>query len=218
MAVIRAFRRETKGHGTRHGTDVDCVYFDFLDADGSRMLQLSTLGSEHRQSKPKVSQTFQIGAQGAAELRRILDATFPVTGSTGEELDSSTGSTEPEQPTRPPRQAPPVPSWIEDLLDSEVYLEQRSNAGRGPVDNRTVGDVVHALARLGARAPLATIEYEAGLRPGSLRQLLPGLRRLLNVDGYQVLSLHDGVVRLDDDLLRQQFGLRTVPRHAGGHS
>lgn len=76
MAVIRALRHEVKGHGSRHGTDVDCLYFDFLDTGGQRILQLSTLGSDHRQSQPKVSQTIQIGPDAARDLAGILDATF----------------------------------------------------------------------------------------------------------------------------------------------
>lgn len=72
MAVIRSFRRELKGHASRHPTEVDCLWFDFLDEDGGRVLQLATLGSEHRQSKPKVSQTIQLSAEASRELAGII--------------------------------------------------------------------------------------------------------------------------------------------------
>lgn len=333
MAVIRAFRHEVKGHGVRHTTDVDGLYFDFLDMGGQRILQLSTLGSDQRQSKPKVGQTFQIGAQGAAELRQILDQTFPGLGPAGDHdapphreaavpadaasddpIDrfaaragltvindlSLSGSTArrrvvarderpyvggdwylvdftnvqvvrysdvdrdrasvpatfqraavivhglsedleqhlvrshadvvrvadlgaPERPgTGEPRDAG-VPadlsdessdtrlasrlSWVEHLLASEIYRAQQTLAGRATVDDGIVRDVVSALARLGSHGPLVTVERAAGLRPGELRAILPLLRRLLNVDGYEALSLHDGVLAIDEALLRQQFGV-----------
>lgn len=334
MAVIRAFRHEVKGHGVRHATDVDGLYFDFLDMGGQRILQLSTLGSDQRQSKPKVSQTFQIGAQGAAELRQILDQTFPGLGPAGEDdvlpghratavpvhaasddpidrfvaragltvIDdlSLAGSTArrrvvarddrpyvggdwylvdftnvqavqytdvdrdrasvpatyqraavivhdlsedleqhlvrshtdvvrvadlgaPERPgTGGARDAgvladlsdessdtrlAPTFSWVEHMLASEIYRAQQTLAGRATVDDGIVRDVVSALARLGSHGSLVTVERAAGLRPGELRAILPLLRRLLNVDGYEALSLHDGTLAIDEALLRQQFGI-----------
>lgn len=87
MAVIRSFRRELKGHATRHPTEVDCLWFDFLDDDGCRVLQLATLGSDHRQSKPKVSQTIQLSADASRELAGIIRSLFgsPAGGSTDPE-------------------------------------------------------------------------------------------------------------------------------------
>lgn len=347
MAVIRAFRHEVKGHGTRHSTDVDCLYFHFLDTGGSRVLQLSTLGSDQQQSQPKVSQTFQIGAEGAAELRQILDRTFPGVGhGTGEGLvDPPTSESrvmpvlEPEDPidgfiaraglekvddlstersraqrravarddrpyaggnwyivdftnlqtlrygdveldlrsaptayqraavivndisedlheflvrahadvvrladlglmtrhlrghaseaamgpshvsTRelvaPPQSTTTFPE-IEQLLRSEVYLTQKASAGRATVDDAVIRDVVNALIRTGWRGSIAAVEREAGLAPGALRPMLPLLRRLLNVDGYETLELRDGgVLAIDQNLLRQQFGLASPAQPEG---
>ncbi|WP_227583992.1 hypothetical protein [Cellulomonas chengniuliangii] len=318
---------------------MDCLYFHFLDTTGSRVLQLSTLGSDQRQSQPKVSQTFQIGAEGAAELRQILDRTFPgMRPGRGEELvdpprsDSMSSSVvEPEDPidrfiaraglervddlstegssaqrrvvarddrphvggdwyivdftnlqtlryadvdldlrsapsayqraavivdgisedlqeyllrahadviwladlglmkrhlrgltseaaldtsqvSSPERVAPPQSSAtfpeIEQLLRSEVYLTQKARAGRATVDDAVIRDVVNALIRTGWSGSIAAVEREAGLAPGALRPMLPLLRRLLNVDGYETLELRDGgVLAIDENLLRQQFGL-----------
>ncbi|MBO0923781.1 hypothetical protein J1G44_06165 [Cellulomonas sp. zg-ZUI199] len=337
--MIRAFRHEVKGHGTRHSTDVDCLYFHFLDTGGSQVLQLSTLGSDQRQSQPKVSQTFQIGAEGAAELRQILDRTFPgIRPGPGEEpaepprgASPTPSVVEPEDPIdrfidragldkvddlstegsraqrrvvarddRPYaggdwyivdftnlqalryadveldlRSAPPayqraavivndvsedlqeflvrahadvirladlglttrhrrglvseavvgtshvssrelvappqIPATFhgtEQLLRSEVYLAQKARAGRATVDDAVVRDVVNALVRTGWSGSIATVERDAGLAPGALRPMLPLMRRLLNVDGYETLALRDGgVLAIDENLLRQQFGL-----------
>lgn len=435
MAVIRAFRHEVKGFGARHSTDVDCLYFDFLDTGGSRILQLSTLGSDHRQSKPKVSQTFQIGAEGAAELMQILGQTFagvssapeqaptdsartasgtpsgaesedpidrfvaraglnlvedlgmersvarrrvlarddrPLVGGdwyvvdysnlqalryrdvdfdlryapdsyqrmaivvndiSGEledllvgsradvirladldlplawgglegadmagvsqgdvpalqymtralgvalaqpgaawpgfgkvvpladggsayvnrtnvdvratpaqvaawandgqgtvrgpqgqylrvEYDSSVAvpANDPHRPASTgasdePIEVPVVPKlsptfpWTEQLFESEAFLAQKALAGRATVGDDVVRDVVNALIRSGSSGPIETVEREAGFRPGSLRPMVPLLRRLLNLDGYDTLSFSDGILALDEDLLRHQFGL-----------
>ncbi|WP_217614699.1 hypothetical protein [Cellulomonas sp. GbtcB1] len=319
MAVIRAFRHEVKGHGTRHSTDVDCLYFDFVDTEGSRILQLSTLGSDQRQSQPKVSQTFQIGATGAAELRAILGRTFPASGSetvaepsTAPRHDSlATSGPESTDPIdrfiarahlvkvddlsiegstaqrrvlarddrpyaggnwylvdftnektltfadveRDLRSAPyayqraavivgdisadleqflvrshadvvrladlglprrerslpsevPHMSWIDELLQSGVYLEQKARAGRASIPDEVVRDVLDALSRIGGTGSIASVEREARLQPGGLRPMLPPLRRLLNIDGYDTLAVRDGgIVALEENLLEQQFGL-----------
>ena len=68
-------------------------------------------------------------------------------------------------------------------------------------------DVVNAVARLCSSGPIATVERHAGLRSGELRAILPLLRRLLNVDGYEALTLDDGILAIDEPLLRQQFGV-----------
>jgi len=339
MAVIRGFRHEVKGHGTKHSTDVDCLYFHFLDNVGSRILQLSTLGSEHRQSRPKVSQTFQIGVEGAAELRQILDQTFRGTHSylseeiavpsqatpsvlppsatedavdrfmaqaglervedlspqsrTGQrrvrardvrphiggdwhiidgtdaqvldyaeiELDARSAlfthqrvavlvdeiSEELEQvlvgahavvvrtadlvrPSSRSREhasettscpgpaaaSSSVVPWVEELFHSEVYLAQKARAGRATLTDEVVHAVISALYHRGWSGPIVAIESEAGLRTGTLRAALSHLRRLLNIDGYETLSLREETdLAIDESLLRQQFGLSS-PADPGG--
>jgi hypothetical protein len=78
MAVIRSFQGQVLGRGQRHTTDVDCIYFDFLDGGGNRILQLSTLGSDLRVSRPKVSQTIQIDRESAIRLKEILSEAFDI--------------------------------------------------------------------------------------------------------------------------------------------
>lgn len=75
MAVVRSFFA-TPAHGTRHPTQVDCGY-SVLEDDSGTVIQLSTYGSDRRQSQPKVSQTLQIDRQRAEELVRILRGAFP---------------------------------------------------------------------------------------------------------------------------------------------
>ena len=73
MARVRSIHR-MKARATAHPTEVDCGY---QIVDGGRLLQLSTFGSDSRQSQPKVSQTLQFDREKAAELMEIIRATFP---------------------------------------------------------------------------------------------------------------------------------------------
>lgn len=65
-----------EGSGSPHPTEVDCTWQVISGPGGEKLLQLSTYGSDHRQSEPKVSQTIQIGREAAAELVVRLNETF----------------------------------------------------------------------------------------------------------------------------------------------
>jgi hypothetical protein len=60
-----------------HESEVDCFYNVIDQPDGTRLLHLSTFGSDHRQSKPKSSQSIQIDEDIARELVSLLERTFP---------------------------------------------------------------------------------------------------------------------------------------------
>ncbi|MDN5976630.1 hypothetical protein [Acidipropionibacterium jensenii] len=75
MARIRSFEPSAQDV-KRHPTEVDCQYQSFLD-NGVRLLHLSTFGSDHRTSRPKMSQSIQLDKQRAAELISIIKDAFP---------------------------------------------------------------------------------------------------------------------------------------------
>ena len=75
MARIRSFEK-TNSNARRHPTEVDCGY-QSLNADGEILLQLTTFGSDHRQSEKKGSQSLQFDRDTAAELVAIIRRTFP---------------------------------------------------------------------------------------------------------------------------------------------
>jgi len=75
LAVVRAFSRTTQNAGL-HPTEVECGYQVVHSAEG-RLLQLSTYGSNDRQSPKKVSQTLQFDQAGAAMLLSIIRDAFP---------------------------------------------------------------------------------------------------------------------------------------------
>jgi hypothetical protein len=74
VALIRRFIQGEQ-RVRRHPTRVDC-YFQVLD-DGSRLLHLTTFGSNERSSEPKSSQSIQLDEDRARELIAILKDAFP---------------------------------------------------------------------------------------------------------------------------------------------
>lgn len=75
MAQIEEFYRTTIS-SRPHPTKVECGWQPVRDG-GQVYLQLSTYGSDDRQSEKKVSQTIQLDRDRAAELLAILRETFP---------------------------------------------------------------------------------------------------------------------------------------------
>ena len=102
-----------------------------------------------------------------------------------------------------------APDWITTLFATTLYQEQYARVGRNPPNPETVKRVLLALKdRQGSilKNVLAQCSGEPEIRlPG----LLAMLRRILNVEGYPVLSVDEasGTVRLNLELLRTQFDL-----------
>ncbi|UBU12692.1 hypothetical protein [Nonomuraea gerenzanensis] len=78
MARVTEFFR-TQQNGRPHPTEVECGYQVIIGA-GERYLQLSTYGSDGRQSEKKVSQTLQLDRERAATLLNIIKESFPDLG------------------------------------------------------------------------------------------------------------------------------------------
>lgn len=75
MARIRSIAAGTQ-KVQAHPTEVDC-YYSIIDEGGTRLLHLSTFGSDYRQSKPKSSQSIQLDRDMAVQLIEVLLKTFP---------------------------------------------------------------------------------------------------------------------------------------------
>ncbi|MBB2944606.1 5-methylcytosine-specific restriction protein B [Actinoplanes lutulentus] len=76
MAVIGSFFPNKDSKGGVHRTEVECGW-QLVDRRGETLLQLSTYGSEQRQSEKKVSQTIQLDRARAEELLEIMRRAFP---------------------------------------------------------------------------------------------------------------------------------------------
>ena len=110
--------------------------------------------------------------------------------------------------TAPPG-VPAAGSVVERLVTSPVYATQRSRAGRRALGDDVVTAVLAVLVARGGRAHRETVAAAAGVAEVNLEPTLAALRRLLNVEGYQVVGEDpDGVtIVLDEKLLAEQFEL-----------
>lgn len=96
------------------------------------------------------------------------------------------------------------------VLASLVYSEQMGLAGRAAAGaGSLVEAVLRTLVSRGGRAHQDTVASAAGLPYSGIGQALSLVKRVLNVEGYEILYYDsDGeTLRLDIDLLTDQFGV-----------
>ena len=108
-----------------------------------------------------------------------------------------------------PEPVAPAGDLVDALLATPTYADQRRMAGRRALPDAEVAVFLRAILARGGRAHQDTVATAAGIAAPDLGQRFAAVKRLLNVDGYEVLTLDgDGVTyRLDEALLREQFGL-----------
>ncbi len=101
----------------------------------------------------------------------------------------------------------PASSWIHQLVDSEVFAAQKRLAGRLAPPLKTVKEVLVTLDARHSRVSNRILAQAIQAPEFRLRGIVAGLQRLLNVDGYQVLSIEEDteMVLLDIALLKKQF-------------
>ena len=117
-------------------------------------------------------------------------------------------------PQSEPRQATTLldisvadPEWIPQLLGSQLYVTQRERFARTAPDDAHARRVLSILAARNGHAAVAAIAQAIDAPEYQTRNALAGLRRVLAVDGFDVLAIHDDDVMLDGELLAQLFGL-----------
>jgi hypothetical protein len=95
-------------------------------------------------------------------------------------------------------------SW---LMDSPIYLVQKTNAGRATPDESQVLLILDTLQTNGMRMTVTALGENAGLPVFRLRGLLASLQRIFNIDGQHILVLDraSDTVELNDASLRQEF-------------
>jgi hypothetical protein len=94
------------------------------------------------------------------------------------------------------------------IVATETYAVQRSRVPRAP-DKNDVAAVIDALVEADGRLPVTTAAAKAGRAKRNPELVATTLQRLINVEGYPILSLADDgrTLRLDVGTLRLQFGL-----------
>ncbi len=105
---------------------------------------------------------------------------------------------------------PATLDWIRTLISSPVYAEQKLLAGRSyPKSEQALIDVLSALDHGGYTMTPAALSSNIDYPPLRLRGLLAVMQKVLNLDGYEVLSrdTESDAIVLDIELLRKQFEL-----------
>jgi hypothetical protein len=100
-------------------------------------------------------------------------------------------------------------SWIDELLESEVFARQRRRNPRLDVPDEALRRILAAFETAGWTATIDALAAAAGTPALRLTGQLTSLRRLLNRDGYEVLAEQQRTYRLDRVLLHTQFGVAT---------
>ena len=99
--------------------------------------------------------------------------------------------------------------WISRLHLSHVYEEQKRLGGRSVPADALITRLLHAIDERGGKITSAALARAIQMPPLRLRGLLAIAQRVLNVDGYEVLSRDDvsDTIQLDRALLLKQFDL-----------
>ena len=100
-----------------------------------------------------------------------------------------------------------VPAWVDEVLGSDVYALQLGSIGRGKPDAAKVRSTLAVLHRRGGVANYAVIAQATRMPLGRVGGFLAIASRVLNVDGFGVLTVDATAqeARLDEALLRSQF-------------
>ncbi len=103
---------------------------------------------------------------------------------------------------------PGISERVTAVLRSPVFARQRTLAVRGPADEQIAALLTALLTTPGRRLPDRAVAELLSVPPARLRGTLAQVRRLLDVESYPVTSRGtDGMLELDETLLREQFGV-----------
>ncbi len=115
----------------------------------------------------------------------------------------------PEPPVPTPAQPAPPKGWIERLLASEAYKNQKNLIRRHAPEDDVVRRCLEALDASGGMMTPTAFSKAADVPAARLDGLIARIQRLLNVDGYEILTLSRGENRIELNVvkLKRQFDL-----------
>ena len=94
------------------------------------------------------------------------------------------------------------------VIGSKIYAAQRKLAGRIVVTDTQIKTLLAEILAAGARElTLAQAAAALGVATAGVNGALMQTKRVLDVEGYEVLAVGGGVVKLDEAALREQFGV-----------
>ena len=102
-----------------------------------------------------------------------------------------------------------APEWVATLLSSPVFEEQKRLGGRAVPANEVLSRLLVAIDERGGKITSPALARAIQFSPMRLRGLLAIAQRILNVDGFSVLTRDEAsdTVELDRNLLCRQFDL-----------
>jgi hypothetical protein len=120
-----------------------------------------------------------------------------------------------ERPVKPPKRSAPVnvmpvgaaADWIDRLLASQAYKDQKSKIKRHPPQDSVVRQVLETLNAAGGFLTPGAFAKETSMPAARLDQVIANIRRVLNVDGYEILVIDrtENKVELNIAKLKRQF-------------
>ena len=125
-----------------------------------------------------------------------------------EEKPEEVAATKPAEGKVTARPVEERPWWLEALFESELYQDQKKLLRRRAPDDDLVSECVVALSGR-VMTPVAFAQ-EINTARARVDGLIATLQRVLNVDGYEVLSFdrERNAIELSEEMLVNQFGLK----------
>lgn len=172
------------------------------------------VGAVTRDPRPAES-----GPSRAASVRPVRRRAAEVTGQTSLDLPVDPPTPAGTVPSPAPDAAADLPALsgrqrvvaglVAEILASEMFTAQLGRTPRRMPTER-VAAALTALLEAGGTLATAVVAERAGEHPARATGFATVLQRVFNVDNYPVLALIDSgrTLRLEQTLLREQFGLR----------
>jgi hypothetical protein len=100
-------------------------------------------------------------------------------------------------------------TWIGELFSSVVYQQVRNRSGRTAVKEEQLQALIELLDRYQGQAMEAVVLRHLAIPKLRLRGFLAGVQKLMNIDGYPILTVdrESQTIKLDIALLKKQFEL-----------
>lgn len=97
--------------------------------------------------------------------------------------------------------------WIDNLLQSLMYNNQQKKAGKTALDNAIVREILIQIKRYDYSIHLVVLAKSMNVSAKQMQSYFLKIQRILNIDGYQVLSYDPSSmkIKLSLALLKEQF-------------
>jgi hypothetical protein len=122
-----------------------------------------------------------------------------------DQLDEDKPAPEPKKPVPQPTES----EWIKGLFASAAYKDQKELVRRHAPEDDLVRRCLEALEASGGMMTPAAFSKAAEVPAGRLDGLIARIQRLLNVDGYEILTMSRTENRIELNVLKlkRQFDL-----------